>query len=94
MARRIYTFEQHLKESLKNPRFMRVWKASEVEYQLSRQLISQRLKRKMTQQQLAKKVKTTQAVISRIENMTTNVSLDLLKRIATAFNTNLSIAFK
>jgi ribosome-binding protein aMBF1 (putative translation factor) len=94
MVRRVYPFEQHLKESLKDPKFRQAWETSEVEYQLSRQLISQRLKRKMTQKQLAKKVKTTQAVISRVENMTANVSLGLLKRIASALNTNLSIAFK
>ena len=47
----------------------------------------------VTQTQLAKKAKTTQAVISRVENMSSNPSINLLKRIASAFNTHLRIAF-
>lgn len=93
MARKIYTIEDHLKESLKDPEFCRAWEASEVEYQLSRQIIAQRLRTKMTQGQLAKKANTTQAVISRIERMTTNVSVDLLKRIAVAFGSKLRVQF-
>lgn len=94
MARQVYTLEDHLKESLKNSMFRREWEASEVEYQLSRQVISERLKRKMTQVDLAKKAKTTQAVISRIERMTTNASMDVLKRIAGAFGTRLKVGFE
>ncbi len=94
MSRRIYTLEDHLKESLKNPAFRAAWEASEVEYQLSRQIIAERLKRKMTQKQLALKARTTQAVISRLERMTTNVSVDLLKRIAGAFGSRLKVRFE
>jgi ribosome-binding protein aMBF1 (putative translation factor) len=94
MSRRIYTLEDHLQESLKDSAFRAAWEASEVEYQLSRQIIAQRLKRKMTQKQLAVKAKTTQAVISRLERMTTNVSVELLKRIADAFDTHLKVRFE
>ncbi len=94
MSRKIYTLEDHLKESLKDSAFRLAWEASEVEYQLSRQVIAQRLKRKMTQKQLAVKAKTTQAVISRLERMTTNVSVELLKRIADAFDTQLKVRFE
>lgn len=94
MARVLYTLQDHLKESLKDPDFRKAWEASEVEYQLSRQIISERLRRKMTQQELAKKAKTTQAVVSRIERMTENVSVGLLKRIADAFGTRLRVQFE
>lgn len=94
MARRIYTLEDHLRESLKDPAFRKVWEASEVEYQLSRQIIAERLRQKMTQGELAQKAKTTQAVISRVERMTTNVSVDLLKRIAHAFGSHLKVSFE
>lgn len=43
--------------------------------------------------QLALKAKTTQAVISRLERMTTNVSVELLKRIAEAFGAQLRVRF-
>lgn len=89
----LYTFDDHLKESLKDPEFKKVWQDSEVEYQLSRKLIKARMKRKLSQRDLAKKVKTSQAAISRIEGMNGNPSLSLLKRIATALNTKLQISF-
>lgn len=94
MARRVYTLEDHLRDSLKDPVFRREWEASEVEYQLSRQIIAERLRRKMTQEQLAQKAKTTQAVISRVERMTENVSVGLLKRIAGAFGSRLQVNFE
>lgn len=94
MARTIYTIEDHLKESLKDSAFRKAWEASEVEYQLSRQIISERLAKKMSQGDLAKKAQTTQAVISRIERMTTNVSVELLKRIAAALGSKLMVRFE
>ena len=47
----------------------------------------------MSQRQLAKKAKTTQAIISRIENMTINPSIGLLQKLATAFGKRLEINF-
>lgn len=90
----MYTFEQHLKESLKDPEFRKVWEESEAEYQLSRALIQKRLAKKMSQQDLAEKAHTTQAVISRVEAMNSNPSLNLLKRLANALGVKLKIAFE
>ncbi len=94
MARRMYSIKDHLRESLKDPAFRKEWEASEVEYQVSRQIIAERLRQHMTQTDLAKKVNTTQAVISRIERMTENVSVELLKRIAAAFGTRVNVRFE
>lgn len=94
MARRIYTFEQHLRESLKKPAFRKAWETSELEYQISRSIIEKRLGKKMTQKELAKRSKTTQTVISRIETMSGNPTLSLLKKIATALDSTLSLQFK
>lgn len=85
--RKYYTFEEHLKESLGDPEFKKVWEDSEVEYQLACQLIEKRLAGKMSQRELAKKAKTTQAVICQIETMNANPSLSLLKKIASALGT-------
>lgn len=89
-----YTFEDDLKERLKNPEFKKAWKESEPEYLLARELIRKRLEKKMSQRDLAKKLKTTQAVISRIETMNANPSLSMLKRIAGIFGTSLQVNFK
>ena len=92
--RKEYTFKQHLKESLEDPEFKKVWGESEAEYQLACQLIEKRLAKKMSQRGLAKKAKTTQAVICRIENMDANPSLSLLKKIASSLGSTIKISFE
>lgn len=92
--RRVYNFRQHLRESLKNPEFRKAWEESELEYQISRALIKSRLEKKVSQQELAKKAHTTQAVISRLEAMSFNPSIELLKRVAGALNLRLKIQFE
>jgi len=87
-----YTFEDHLTESLKDPEFRKAWEESEPEYLLSKALIEARLKKKLSQRDLAKKIGTSQAAISRIEGMGGNPSLSLLKRIAKALDGKLQIS--
>lgn len=89
----IHTFDDHLKESLKDTEFRKAWEETEPEYLLATQLIEQRLKKKMSQRELAKKLHTTQAVISRIETMNANPSMALLKRIADVLGTRLILRF-
>ncbi len=90
----IYTFEDHLKESLKNPKFRKAWEESEPEYLLAKQLIEKRLAKKMSQRKLAIKLHTSQAVVSRIETMQGNPTLSLLKRIARILDCKLSLQFR
>ncbi|MBU1200234.1 helix-turn-helix domain-containing protein [Patescibacteria group bacterium] len=90
----IYTFEDDLKESLKDPGFKKAWQESETEYLLAKKIIDKRLKNKMSQRTLAKKLNTSQAAISRIETMQANPSLSFLKKIAQAFDSQLSIQFQ
>ena len=87
------TLDQYLKIQLKKPKFKKEWDKLSVQSQITRELISSRLQGKITQRELAKKAKTTQAVISRIENMTVSPSVNLLQRIANALNKNLEIKF-
>ena len=91
---KVYTLDDHIRESLKNPEFKKAWDESEPEYLLARQLIGKRLEKKMSQRELAKKVKTTQAIISKIETMQANPSLSLLKRIAATLNVKLDLNFR
>lgn len=93
MKNKLYTFEEDLAQRLKNPKFRKAWEESEPEYLLAKQMIATRLKQKLSQRSLAKKVHTTQAVISRLETMRANPSLQLLKRIAEQFNATLTLRF-
>lgn len=88
---KVYTLEDHLKHSLKNPEFKKAWEESEAEYQVSRALIAARLSKKISQRELAKKAHTTQAVISRLESMSANPSIGLIQKVASALNLKLKI---
>lgn len=89
--KRIYTFQQDLAERLKDPEFRKEWEATEPEHNLAQQIIEARLKQNLSQRDLAKRVKTTQAIISRIESGSANTSISLMKRFAKALDTDLTI---
>ena len=91
MKNKLFSFQEHLGESMKDPIFRKEWMASEPEYKLACFLIEKRMQKKLSQRDLAKKLHTSQAVISRIESMNANPSLGLLKRIATVLNVKLQI---
>ena len=64
---------------------------SQTEYQVAIQVIEARTRRNLTQAQLAEKIGTDQAVISRLENMKGKPSIALLEKIAKALNSKIII---
>lgn len=76
---------------MKNPEFRREYEALQPEFQIASQMIGARIKRKMSQEELARKAKTGQAVISRLEGMNAKPSISLLRRIAIALNTKITV---
>ncbi|MBI2012214.1 helix-turn-helix transcriptional regulator [Candidatus Daviesbacteria bacterium] len=82
------------KELLKNPEVKRLYQESQPEYEIARALIRARIEQKMTQKELARKMNTTQSVISRVEQAKTSPSISFLKRLAAALNTTLQVQFK
>lgn len=87
------TLDDYLKKQLKNPKFKKEWERLEPQYQVTRELIKARIEGKVSQRELARKAKTTQAILSRIENMTVNPSIGLLQKIASALGKKLVIKF-
>lgn len=87
------TYDDHKKQLLKDPAFRKALKENRFEYEIARQLILARLQKGMTQQLLAKKLKTKQSVISRVESGNHLPSLSFLHRLASAMGTNLTISF-
>lgn len=87
-------WKAHKKILLKDPAFKKALEETELEYQIARSIIKARTERGLTQAQLAKKVKTRQSVISRVESAKTTPSLSFLKRLARALNISLQIQFK
>lgn len=90
---KLKTFDQLSAEWMKDPKFRKTWADLQPEYQLARQMIGARLKKKMSQKELAKRAGTGQAVISRLEGMNAKPSFSLVQKIATALKTNLTFTF-
>lgn len=82
------------KELEAQPGFKEALKETELEFQVARAIIEARIKKGMTQEDLAKIMNTKQSVISRVENAKTVPSLSFLKRLAQVLNASLQIQFK
>lgn len=88
---KLIPFEKLKADLMKDPEFLREYKKLEPEFQIARQMIGARIKKKMTQGELARRAKTGQAVISRLEGMNAKPSISLLYRIAQALGTDITI---
>lgn len=89
----ITDWDTHRKKLLKNPKVRQALKENELEFQIAKTLIEARIKKGLTQQELAKKLKTKQSVISRVENAQTTPTLSFLKRLAHTLHLPLRISF-
>lgn len=87
------TFRDYLREQLADPEFRKEWDKGEAAYQVTRTLIKARLEGNLSQRALAENANTTQAVISRIENMTVSPSIGLLEKIALSLGKKLEVRF-
>jgi ribosome-binding protein aMBF1 (putative translation factor) len=84
----LYPFMQGvllINEKLNDSAFQKEWEALDLRYAVIEQLIHLRNTYGLSQAQLAEKLNTTQAVISRIENGTVNIGIDFVDRLARAF---------
>ena len=81
------------KEILKDPEVKKYYDDMEVEYRVISDLIRLRKTEKINQEQLAKRMGTTQSALSRFEAGGTNVSMEFLKRMAKALDKKLEIRF-
>ncbi|MEI6808632.1 MAG: helix-turn-helix transcriptional regulator [bacterium] len=73
-----------------HPAFRRVSDGFDLEYEVARQMVAARTKAGLTQADLARRMHTTQSVISRIESGV-NVSIETLARFADACGSRLRV---
>jgi ribosome-binding protein aMBF1 (putative translation factor) len=78
----------------KEPGYRRAYAALEDEFTLAAAMIKARANAGLTQEQLARKMHTTQAVIARLEGGRVKPSTRTLERLATATGTKLRISFE
>lgn len=81
----VNSFQSDLNSNLKNPKFKKEFYDNLLKYQIANEIINFRKKRGVTQGELAKKINTTQAVVSRIENGQVCASTSILQRICSKY---------
>jgi ribosome-binding protein aMBF1 (putative translation factor) len=92
--RKFIPVEEVAKEWMKNPEFVAAYDALEDEFAVASALIKARGEADMTQEQVARAMGTTQAVVARLESGRTMPSTRTLERFAKATNTRLRITFE
>jgi len=92
--RNFISFEEHKKKLLADPQVRKYYDELEPEYELIRSVIDKRLKKKMSQKELAKKIGTGQSAISRLEGGGYNPSFKFLQKVAHALGAQLSISLR
>ena len=92
--RRMIPDEEIHKKSMKNPAYRAAYEALEPEFALAGALIDARAHSNLTQEQVAERMGTTQAVIARLEGGSVKPSTRTLERFAKATGTRLKISFE
>jgi len=83
-----------LKEKFQDEDFLREYLHQAIFYKLADEILLMRKQRGLTQQELAKKAGTTQAVVSRLENASVRASLETVAKIADALGAAVEIHLK
>ena len=79
---------------MKDPEYRAAYDALEGEFALASALIEARARAGLTQEELAKRMETTQSVVARLEGGRTRPSTRTLEKIARATGTRLKISFE
>lgn len=82
------------KELLKDPEFRAEYEKMQPKFETVSALISARIQKGLTQEALAKKIKTKQSAIARIESGNANPSIGFLQKLADALGKKLIIRFE
>jgi transcriptional regulator with XRE-family HTH domain len=85
--------EMH-KKWMKEPKYRKAYKALEEEFALASAVIDARNRAGLTQQELARKMGTTQPVVARLESGRGRPSMRTLERVAEATGSRLLIGFR
>ncbi|MBI5239609.1 MAG: helix-turn-helix transcriptional regulator [Elusimicrobia bacterium] len=94
MNRKGIRFRDQLKERLKDPVFAKAFAEVDAEVRLAVALADAREHAGLTQAQLARKLRTKQSNISRIEQGSQNVTLRTLEKIAQALHCRLEVKLR
>ena len=92
MKRKRLYFDDWLKEQLKNPRLKKAYEQEDVRAKLAVRITELRREKKLSQAELARRLHTTQQVVSDIETFRhANLTLLTVQKIAQALNSRLVV---
>src|ERR1700680_1708036 len=94
MSRKMIPVEEAFAAWRKDPEYQKAFNALEEEFALAAAIIEARARAGLTQQQLAERMHTTQAVIARLESGRVKPSTRPLERLAAATGMRLRISFE
>jgi ribosome-binding protein aMBF1 (putative translation factor) len=94
MTRKLIPVEDAFAEWRKDPAYVKAYDALEDEFSLAAAMIEARAHAGLTQEQLAQRMRTTQAVIARLESGRVKPSTRTLERLAAATGMRLRITFE
>ena len=84
----------YLNEQLKDEAFRKEWKENQPEMDIIRAMADARIAQNLTQKELAERMGTAQANISRFENGNANPSLEFLQKMASCMGKRLRVSFE
>ncbi len=87
-------FDVYLKNALKNPKIKAEYDKLEPQFAPIEAILEARVKKGMTQAQLASKIGTKQSAIARVESGNANPSIGFLQKLAEALGKKLVIRFE
>jgi ribosome-binding protein aMBF1 (putative translation factor) len=94
MSRKMIPVEESFAAWRKDPKYVAAYNALEDEFSLAAVIIEARAQAGLTQEQLAERMHTTQAVIARLESGRVKPSTRTLERLAAATGMKLRISFE
>ena len=86
-------FEKLKADFIKDPKFRHEYEKLQPHFEIASQIIEARMKKCITQEGLAKRMGTGQAVISRLEGANAKPSLSLIQRLADALELKFELKF-
>jgi ribosome-binding protein aMBF1 (putative translation factor) len=94
MKKKMIPVTEAAKRWFKSPSFRQAYDALEEEYAIAGAFIAARARAKLTQEQVAKRMGTTQAVVARLESGRAKPSTRTLERFAAATGHRVKIQFE
>ncbi|MEK7480074.1 MAG: helix-turn-helix transcriptional regulator [Patescibacteria group bacterium] len=83
--------KEFMAEMMKRPGFKKAYDDLELEFTLIRAILDQRMRKGITQKQLAEKVGTKQSAIARFESGNSNPTLAFVKKLSEALDLKLTV---